>query len=363
MNNSLLLLGHSDTKLKRFLIKLGYNLLDWERGAPISRIVESEDLSLILLDANIDQDSTKLAQLFRNKVKTQNVPIVYLSKDTRDSRVMKQLGLNNIDVLDAPYSRGAVVSRIVAKLQEAHIFVGADSQKRVRTLHQILVPRGLPEDSRFDLAGSYEPLHEIGGDLYFVHEEDNGKITIMIADVTGHDHASAFMSGITKLTMCATETESPNELLRILNRVLAPQIPEGSFVTAFCLIYDPDTGAAHCSRAGHPPSLHFRRQKQQLHMVKGEGFPLGFFPDSTYDSEIANLEVGDILVTFTDGYPEAKNAAGDTYGYEQMMSVLFDTHPDDSAQDVLDALRVNFDEFCQGIKIDDDLTMMVLKRR
>lgn len=379
--DSLLILGNQDSELKRFLTKMGYSLFDWDQKSPIEDSVTGKTIDLILLDARLERNGIQLCRHFRNQDSTKQVPIVYLAPSMEEAEALRELSIKGLEIVEQPASRGAIVSRIVTQLRR-HRFSKENASEtksrrgslhdlsmhfakeldEARTLQEILIPKTLPNDKRFDICGAFRPLQGIGGDLYFIHEEESGKVTVLIADVTGHGFNAAYIGGMTKLTMCAAKTELPHELLSLMNRLMSPQIPEGKFVTMFGYLFDPETGELDCARAGHPPALVLNRKSGRVLQIKGEGFPIGFFPDSKYTHEKAKLEVNDLIVTFTDGISEALSPLGDSYGYERIADTLLRSHATLSAQEVLRKIKQDLDEFTFGQALKDDATIVVLKR-
>jgi sigma-B regulation protein RsbU (phosphoserine phosphatase) len=96
--------------------------------------------------------------------------------------------------------------------------------------------------------------------------------------------------------------------------------------------------------------------------VRAEGFPLGLFPDVTYDEMNVAAEPGDVLVFVSDGIQDAENAHGEMYGQERLSSLLC-SHRDDSAQQIADAILADAGRFQGEHERFDDETVIVLKVR
>jgi sigma-B regulation protein RsbU (phosphoserine phosphatase) len=213
-----------------------------------------------------------------------------------------------------------------------------------------------------ELAVSYEPLDEVGGDWYFADRTPSGHISLQIADVSGHGLSAAFIGSMTKLAMTAAAKEKPSDLLEAMNRLLAPQIPQGRFVTMGSCLYDPASGKVVWSRAGHPPALILRRSSNEVTRLLGDGFAIGFFEDSTYSLCEDRLEVGDALIMFTDGITEAQDLSGEAFGLERLAAALRGTSVNQSSADMLRAVLDAFDTFRGERLIRDDVTVVLLKR-
>jgi sigma-B regulation protein RsbU (phosphoserine phosphatase) len=213
-----------------------------------------------------------------------------------------------------------------------------------------------------ELAVSYQPLDEVGGDWYFANTTDSDRVSLHIADVSGHGLSAAFIGSMAKLAMTAAAKESPDQLLEAMNRLLAPQIPQGRFVTMGSALYDPATGRVLWSRAGHPPALLLRRATNEVARLLGEGFAVGFFEDSFYSLCEDRLEVGDALILFTDGVTEAQDLSGEAFGIDRLATALRATSADQSSADMLRVVLDAFDSFRGERLIRDDVTVVLLKR-
>jgi sigma-B regulation protein RsbU (phosphoserine phosphatase) len=380
--DSIFFLGRDNDTLPTFLNRLGYSIIEPDREASLSESVSTSSMDLILIDGRVVDDPNGLCAFFRAQQNTRSVPIVCISDDILDAEKSEDLA-RAVEVVHPPFSVGALASRIALTLRLRKI-AGTDEKKsslaeinaslrdhnsrfkkevdEARAIQQSLLPRVLPKDHRMELAVSYQPLDEVGGDWYFANKTSAEKISLQIADVSGHGLSAAFIGSMAKLAMTAAGKESPEELLQEMNRLLAPQIPQGRFVTMGSCLYDPETGRLLWSRAGHPPALILRRSTNEVAKILGEGFAVGFFEDSTYSLCKDSLEVGDALIMFTDGITEAQDLSGDAFGLERLAAALRDTSAEQSSADMLRTVLDAFDTFRGERLIRDDVTVVLLKR-
>ena len=94
-------------------------------------------------------------------------------------------------------------------------------------------------------------------------------------------------------------------------------------------------------------------------MGLGSGIPLGVKADFEFNQETIQLEEGDSLILITDGVIEAKNKDGDAYGDERLFEVL--TQHRNNAQEIVDSLLADVQNFSEGTVQHDDLTILVIK--
>lgn len=380
--DSILIVGRIDEKLPPFFEKVGYKLYSDRDPAGAAAIVDTEVIDLILIDAGEDKLGHEFCEFFRKHERTRETPIVVLCPDRLQVMQIKDLHFDKVECLQAPYSLGTVASKVAtslrirkmagkddrASLAEVNAALRDLNERHARELQEAraiqkgLLPTALPADPAFDIAATYEPLEEVGGDWYHIGKTASGKLQILLADVTGHGLAAAFIGSMTKLALSAANRDLPGELLFEMNRLMAPNIPQGRFVTANAYLYDPRTGALAFGRAGGPAALLLRRQSGETVELKGEGFPIGFFEDSEYKTEQTTLLVGDLLVIITDGITEAQNRGSRFFGTEGLANAVRKTTSNASAAEVLETIKSDFKTFLDGRILKDDVTIVVLTR-
>ncbi|MCB0332850.1 MAG: SpoIIE family protein phosphatase [Bdellovibrionales bacterium] len=383
MPDTILIVASEDAKLKAFLKKMGHQLLISDDGMDLAEQVAGQIVDLVILEGSGEDTSVELCSFLRTEEVTKEVPILFVSHSPLQASEIKERGVDLIEYIDSPYSVGSMVSRVATMLR-LRKFAGREEEKaslgevnaalrdlnerfkkeleEARHIQQGLLPKSLPKDDRFDMAASYEPLEEVGGDWFFIEKKSSGKIAVQIADVTGHGLSAAFIGSMTKLAMVAANKELPNELLEEMNRLMAPQIPDGKFVTMFSYLYDPESGHLHYARGGHPPGLLLKRAEGEVLELKGDVFAVGFFEEGMYTAEESQMAPGDILVVMTDALPEGQNMSGEYYGFERMSNLMKNSSPDISCGKLLKAIIQDFETFRDGRVLKDDTTLIALKR-
>ena len=290
--------------------------------------------------------------------------------------------LERIEVVQSPLSVGTLASRIATQLRLRKA-AGADVKKgtlaeinaalrdhnmrfqkdleEARAIQQGLLPREIPSDPRFQLAVSYQPLEQGGGDWYFINT-DHDTLSLHVADVSGHGLPAAFIGSMAKLAMVAAEKTRPDELLNAMNRYLAPQLPMGRFITMGNCLYDPESGRVQWARAGHNPALLFRRATSEVTQLKGDGFPLGFLGEVTYELVEDTLAPGDVLLLYTDGITEAQNRGMEQFGIARLAEALVMSSQAVTAGGMIRGIIDRFAQFLEGRLLKDDVTLVLLKR-
>ncbi len=382
-SDTILVVGNSDGKLTPLLTKLGYQVIASGKEGNIPEIAATRIIDLILLDSRGYEDVEGLIEYFQTDESTRQIPMVVIPQrgKTLNSSVVESAG--NVDILEGSASIGIVASRIATQLR-LRKFAGQDPLKasiaemnaslrdlnerfrrereQARTIQLSLLPRELPTSDKYEMAVVYEPLEEVGGDWYFVSALPGNRISLLIADVTGHGLSAAFIGSMTKLALSAANRESPSELLKEVNRLMAPLLPEGRFITMASALYDSTNGALKFARAGHPSGILLSRERKKVEELKSEGFAVGFFEEGDYQLSQTRLGVSDIFVLITDGISEAQNRDRVAYGTERISKTLLGSAPSMSAKGILDLIIADFKEFSEGRIVKDDYTILVLKR-
>ena len=191
---------------------------------------------------------------------------------------------------------------------------------------------------------------KIGGDFYDVFEAKNGKVGLLIGDVSGHGINAARIASLTKDTIRAFSHQfrRPHLVLRETNRLLIQRNLTG-FVTVFLGFLDPESGILVHSSAGHPPPI--LAADGSATTIESIGSPLGVFPTSRYRDNDTRLDPGSIVVLYTDGITEARRDNlffGDRGLLEAVLAMS-----DHSAEELPSLLLERALEFSRGMLADD----------
>ena len=189
--------------------------------------------------------------------------------------------------------------------------------KSAREVQQILVPEETPAIPGLSIASVYRPAEEVGGDFFQVITLADGGALIALGDVSGKGLKAAMTVSLIvgALRAVAEYTQSPGGILQGLNRRLLGRT-DGGFATCLIARIDPN-GDTTLANAGHLPPY---RDGKEL-PVNGS-LPLGLSPDAAYDEMVFLLHQGETLTFYTDGILEARNAAGELYGFDRVAALV-----------------------------------------
>jgi serine phosphatase RsbU (regulator of sigma subunit) len=150
----------------------------------------------------------------------------------------------------------------------------------------------------------------VGGDLFDVVTLPNGKVALVVADVSGKGIQAAVHTAMIRYMARAflfQWPDSPAATLDLLNRAIFSYFGSKAIVTVFCAIIDPNTGWMAYANAGHPPAIALTRGGKQQVLFYRTGIPIGYSEDSEYDERELMLTPGDLLILYTDGIIEARH--------------------------------------------------------
>ena len=204
------------------------------------------------------------------------------------------------------------------------------------------------------IAGRYRSSREVGGDFYAILPLTSGHVGLAIADVSGKGIPAATLSARTRylLEAFALDAPSPDTVLARLNAVLARDGGTGMFVSLFYAVLDPETGTLRFSSAGHPSPLLLARDADAAAPLEARGLLLGVDADARYSMAESRIRPGDLLVLFTDGITEARDAAGEQFG-EPRLQALLGTLRTAQPEDIADRVMAEVKQWTGDRQIDD----------
>ena len=224
-----------------------------------------------------------------------------------------------------------------------------------RRIQTSILPRSLPELAGLRLAASYRPMTQVAGDFYDFLLLDERRVTVLIADVSGHGVPAALIASMLKVAFAqqVEHAANPASVLVGLNSILNGVL-DGQFVTAACAHVDLAAHAITYAGAGHPPAILVRRTSGDIIELAENGLFLGPFRDPSYANICAPFNCGDRLVLYTDGIVEATFTDGEPFGPERLREFLA-AQGESKPEVLVDALMKTVSVREQ----EDDLTVVV----
>lgn len=232
-----------------------------------------------------------------------------------------------------------------------------------RVVQESLIPSEMPKVAGYEIDLVNITASDLGGDYCDALRMKDGRLLVLIGDVTGHGVSSALLMAMAKAAVFQFSEESREliDLMNSLNKLIYRLLKRKKLMTFFAGVIEPLTGRLTYANAGHPfPLVH--RADGGVEELKDVHLPLGLSDTRTrFVAHEIVLNPGDTLVMFTDGLAEAMNAAGEMFTYDRLEALVGEL-PDLSAHDVRERLVEEFRRHHQSPELDDDLTLVILKR-
>ncbi len=219
-----------------------------------------------------------------------------------------------------------------------------------------------PGGERLDLRAILEPARQVGGDLYDFFVLDDGRLCIVVGDVSGKGiPAALFMARtITLVKAAAREERSPDGIVAKVNVELCRRNESCLFVTLFCAIVDAVRGELCYANAGHNPPLLARRGERAVFLRGGECIALGVEEEAAFKEATVSLSDGDTLFLYTDGVTEAFDPERRMFSEPRLVEEV-SARAGDSAAELAEGILQRIREHAGDAPQSDDITMVVLK--
>jgi sigma-B regulation protein RsbU (phosphoserine phosphatase) len=225
-----------------------------------------------------------------------------------------------------------------------------------------LLPCQLPEIPGCDLFARVIPAKEVGGDLFDVALMDDGRVLLVVADVSGKGVSAGLFMAVAKtlLGVARSHGTTAHRIVEFLNDQLSARNDALMFVTMFLAIFDPRTGELAYSNAGHNPP-YIRRRGGTIEGLTGRhGLALGIKGGEAYTCQTATLDDGDLLLLYTDGITEAQDATQALFSEHRLEECLRESVAE-SAGEAGTAVVNAVMQFQGAAPQFDDITLLALR--
>ena len=237
-----------------------------------------------------------------------------------------------------------------------------DDLKTARVLQASILPTDFSAYPATGIAASMKPALEVGGDFYDVFALDNGRLGLVVADVSGKGVAAAFFMAVTRTMLkgVAVSGARPADCLARVNEALCRENPIDMFVTVLYAELDESTGAVTFVNAGHCEPIVASRGKAELIRRSGNP-PLGVTPGRAFVERSFTLGPDEMLFFYTDGVTEASNRDGDQFRVRRLLDIA-QRFAGRSPQELMLGVIEGVESFSAGTVQADDITCLVVRR-
>jgi serine phosphatase RsbU (regulator of sigma subunit) len=257
---------------------------------------------------------------------------------------------------------GFLLTNLLVLVEVADRLTLKNDLEIARQIQQSMLPRGAFQAAGVEAFGMTRPANTVGGDFYDILQLPDGRVLLALGDVAGKGSPAALLMALL-LAMMRTLVDEGLEgaaLAERLNVQIAKQAPRSRFVTLFVSVLNPATGELVYVNAGQNPPL-LRRMDGTYEYLRTGGIALGMFDHASYTTGTTNLQVGDIVVMYSDGITEAENEDGRALDDTGLQAII-DGHEWASAKELAWATFAAVERHTDQRRLLDDLTILAIRR-
>jgi phosphoserine phosphatase RsbU/P len=236
-----------------------------------------------------------------------------------------------------------------------------------RNVQLSFLPTSTPEILGYDISANCLPAFDTGGDFYDFIPLQDGKIAVIIGDVSGKGIQAAFYMTLIKgfVQSLSERIESPADILCEINRLFVRNAERGIFVTMLYGILDPSTGEFAFARAGHNPAILKPAKDANPRHLPSPGLGIGLVNDDRFAAHIRTTKIiipeEGFVCLYTDGITEAMNLKRELYGDHRLLGQLRLIR-DESAAGILTRIDHDLASFVGRAPQHDDMTLVIIRR-
>ena len=365
--------------LARTLERSGYEVIESQDGHEALQVIQTEGAMLLVLDYEMpDLNGAQICEIVRKNENPQiaALPIILLTAHSGEDHEIECLKAGANDFVSKPVNTAILRARIDthlrlhtlrAQLQEQNAELERSRARHeldleaARLTQQALLPAKPPGLVGWDIASFYQPVIQVGGDMYDWLRLPNNHWLVWIADATGHGASAALLTTLTKLVFrhAASDFTNPCEVLNAVNSEFFAIFKGRSFMTAACLTLNPASGAIRFAGAGHPGLL-VSRASGKLEEIPSQGPPVGIRAELACEEATIELDPTESVLLYTDGLFSGVDANGIRLGPHEVSSLL-----PEEAVDATDFLKQTINNVrirARSNQVSDDLAAIVLRR-
>ncbi len=263
---------------------------------------------------------------------------------------------------------GAVASQLAGTVKTSRtvraLAVAGNLRREVEIaagIQRSLLPERPPVVAGIQLGARCVPADDIGGDLYDLVVDRDGRLVLLIADVAGHGIGSALLMAMARAVIRReiAEGKGPAAVLAATNQAMFDDLANaGLFITLFCASYDPVTHELRYACGGQTPPLRVTAAGV-VDELQADGMPAGILPDVEFEECHTVLAPGDTVVLYTDGIVEARTTGGEQFG-EERLRALVEHAAGATPEELIVRIVGAVDRHTAGSPPKDDSTLVVL---
>jgi two-component system response regulator len=394
----------------RQLQREGYIVTTATNGKEALKMIKTGEYELVLLDLMMPiLDGYQALRLIKADERWRHIPVIMISASDEIDQVVRCIEIGAEDFLPKPFNPILLKARIGAALdkkrfrdrerkylQQVEIYSQKLNQEleKGRQMQLNFLPTELLQIPNWEISAFFKPARQVAGDFYDTFQVMENHVGLVIADVCDKGVGAALFMALFRslIRIFAAQTAMRNlykhimldssgtdlnsidsiyiskitptdvlEAVSLTNNYVAEYHGElGMFATLFFGVLDPETGLLHYINGGHEPLFVIDLEGKIQQKLKSTGPAVGMMPNMKFKIEQAHLKVGDILVGYTDGVPEARNLSGEFFTDQRLLNIL--TKPISSVNELLNEITEKVISHIGNADQFDDITLLAIQR-
>jgi sigma-B regulation protein RsbU (phosphoserine phosphatase) len=294
------------------------------------------------------------------KIKDQQIGIIYVDNRLRAGIFTTE----DLDLLNSISASAAIA------IENARLYKLAIEKSRMETEMQLarnvqisLLPREIPSIPGWQFGAHWQPARQVGGDYYDFIQHPDGRLGLVIADVTDKGMPAALFMASTKNILRASiqACDSIADGINRANKLIEHESNGQMFISLVYACLDPASGVLLYVNAGHNPPLQFHAGLRKYSLLNRSGMWLGVDASANYKDETEKIDDDDLIILYTDGVSEAENPLGEPFGVEGLKSVI-SKHREKTPHDLCKLVIQAVKDFTGTSELSDDITLVIVKR-
>lgn len=349
-----------------------YKLMTAVNGLEALDMIDEELPDVVLVDIMMPVISGfETCRRIREKYPQHELPVILLTTHGRTEEISAGFEAGANDYLVKPVQRVDLACRVSSLVSLRRSILDRDElvnlKRDIHIAHMIqegILGEPMPAVEGMTVELCYRPMYELGGDFYELRKLDDNRLSVLVADVSGHGIPAALLCSMLKISCDVSRTDAaePSAFLTSLNAILS-RYAGGNFVTACYAVFDKLSSKVISSNAGHWPPLLIRRGSV-VEPVSADksGTPMGWVPDERYSQFEFDVEPGDRVILYTDCFVDGRSPDGKMFGENGFFSLLEESSamtPQQAVAHAMKGLR-RWLAIESDANLPDDATMVIV---
>jgi sigma-B regulation protein RsbU (phosphoserine phosphatase) len=346
-----------------------YEVLALRRPSEVLEQAAAFNPALAVLDIRMgEMDGFELSSRLRELCPDMDVIFMTGVVHELDAQLIRSIREKAFYFIRKPFDRDVLITlvercldvRRLAAENAAHLQRLENEMAAARAFQVGLLPPESGRLQRLSIATRVRPCDEMSGDFLDYVDAGRGRVSLMLADVSGHGVSAAMLVGIVKAAFRATREDGfePLAVARRIRNAIRP-FDEDRFVSLFCARIARDDRTLEWVNAGHPKAFCWDVDRNVKELGLSGTVISPALPDMDWEQHSAHIDPGSGLLLYTDGLLEARaEGKGEMFGMERFAKLVTDQQLTGHA--LLDSIMDAVDTHCGGRPADDDRTLLTV---